>query len=102
MSNALEDLLKQQDLTNEEYDAVYSFIQKNMDDWEWNLKNGINKLFNNEEAKRFQKQILGNKNSLAAQILGSVKTEKKAKSSAENGKKGGRPKKEKDSFPDIF
>ena len=29
----------------------------------------------------------------AASILGSIKTEKKAKSSAENGKKGGRPKK---------
>ena len=29
----------------------------------------------------------------AASILGSIKTDKKAKSSAENGKKGGRPKK---------
>jgi hypothetical protein len=29
----------------------------------------------------------------AASILGSIKTEKKSKSSAENGKKGGRPKK---------
>jgi hypothetical protein len=29
----------------------------------------------------------------AASILGSIKTEKKARSSAENGKKGGRPKK---------
>lgn len=31
----------------------------------------------------------------AAQILGSMKSERKAKSSRENGKKGGRPKKEK-------
>jgi hypothetical protein len=31
--------------------------------------------------------------SIAASILGSIKTEKKARSSAENGKKGGRPKK---------
>jgi len=29
-----------------------------------------------------------------ASLLGSIKTEKKAKSSAENGKKGGRPKKQ--------
>jgi len=29
----------------------------------------------------------------AASILGSIKTDKKARSSAENGKKGGRPKK---------
>jgi hypothetical protein len=37
---------------------------------------------------------VGNFNSKsAASILGSIKTEKKAKSSAENGKKGGRPKK---------
>jgi hypothetical protein len=32
-------------------------------------------------------------NKSAASILGSIKTEKKARSSAENGKKGGRPKK---------
>lgn len=31
--------------------------------------------------------------SLAAQILGRIKSQKKAKSSRENGKKGGRPKK---------
>ena len=31
--------------------------------------------------------------SVAASILGSIKTDKKARSSAENGKKGGRPKK---------
>jgi len=29
----------------------------------------------------------------AASVLGSIKTDKKARSSAENGKKGGRPKK---------
>ena len=34
-----------------------------------------------------------NKPQLAASILGSIKTDKKARSSAENGKKGGRPKK---------
>lgn len=31
----------------------------------------------------------------AFRILGSIKTEKKSKASRENGKKGGRPKKEK-------
>ena len=32
--------------------------------------------------------------SAAASVLGSIKTEKKARSSAENGKKGGRPSKQ--------
>lgn len=35
---------------------------------------------------------LGNSNRMAAVALGSIKTEKKAASSRQNGKKGGRPK----------
>lgn len=37
----------------------------------------------------------GERKNPAAVALGSIKSEKKAKSSRENGKKGGRPKKEK-------
>lgn len=42
------------------------------------------------------KEITKEAHSWSASILGSVKSEKKAKASAENGKKGGRPKKKKD------
>lgn len=41
----------------------------------------------------WKQHVCSDKNTIASK-LGSIKTEKKSKSSAENGKKGGRPKKQ--------
>jgi hypothetical protein len=50
------------------------------------MENNVKYLPIEKPFDRFQK---------AASILGSIKTEKKAKSSRKNGKKGGRPRKKK-------
>jgi hypothetical protein len=47
----------------------------------------------NEEAENHTGGSMWWEQLSAASILGSIKTDKKAKSSAENGKKGGRPRK---------
>lgn len=61
----------------------YDFVKAQFNFW-----TGYHSAFVNDE-------IIKELSSLNASQLGSIKSEKKAKSSAENGKKGGRPKKQK-------
>lgn len=65
--------VKEEDAIRDIYNRAYEAIQNSI---------GVNEpsMFEGSGAQ-----------SIAASILGSIKTEKKAKSSAENGKKGGRP-----------
>lgn len=70
-----------------------SFIERN----EKRLKKKPNlhtQVFFNRNHTGVAKTVISDA-SFAAKTLGSIKSEKKAKSSRENGKKGGRPKKEK-------
>lgn len=78
-----EDKMKSlKEMTNEEITDLIAielrFTQENI-----YLMKELKRRLISEEASR----------SYAAKVLGSIKTDKKAKSSAENGKKGGRPKK---------
>lgn len=41
-----------QPLTDDEFHAVYDFVNANKDDWDWNLKEGLLKLLNAEEIRR--------------------------------------------------
>ena len=62
--------------------SAYSIASRNGEQTNWAFKKSVGIELDSEH-----------KIQSAASILGSIKTDKKARSSAENGKKGGRPKK---------
>ena len=84
------------DLGQERFERIQELIKENNELFH-DKETLINYQLGNENLKLCvislcEKQYSKSKE-FAASILGSIKTEKKAKSSAENGKKGGRPKK---------
>jgi len=84
------------DLGQERFERIQELIKENNELFH-DKETLINYQLGNENLKLCvinlcEKQYSKSKE-FAASILGSIKTDKKAKSSAENGKKGGRPKK---------
>ena len=101
--NAIKKHVKDRDAQTEIYNRAYEAIQNSMDVTPKEANSLLRSAYsiasrNGEQTNwdAFKKSVgieLDNEHSKAASILGSIKTEKKAKASAENGKKGGRPRK---------
>ena len=100
---AIKKHVKDRDAQTEIYNRAYEAIQNSMDVTPKEANSLLRSAYsiaarNGEQTNwdAFKRSVgieLDSEHSKAASILGSIKTEKKAKSSAENGKKGGRPKK---------
>lgn len=82
-------------LTDAEYQAVYDWIDGEKDNLSGDLKEGLLKLVNGEEKRRMFGADWSNPTTVAdaGRKGGSAKTARKAAAVAENGKKGGRPRK---------
>ena len=79
-------------LTEAEYRAVYDWIDCEKDALSGDLKEGLLKLVNGEEKRRMFGRDWGA--SEAGRAWGSVKTARKASSSAENSRNAGRHRKD--------